>query len=431
MRLFSFLIACFLLSITFTSFAAGIEKEATDSVPRWQLTPHGSVLYNITYDTRLSQASREGEEYFFPLPPLINEKGVDENAQSLLEMKSIATRLGLSFTGPDVLRAKPSAALEMDFFSLATELAYMPRIRQAYLALDWRHVGITLLAGQYTTVSAVPGFGAKATYSGCGNAFSPNMRMPQIRFTYTMRDLFTISLAAGTHSYHTYLKPRRQLQLSKRPDIGMHMALFPSEHFSVALSGGVRWFRPRTVTLEGEEAKKMAFSFDTNLMMRFQGGWYSGVLGGMWGKNLAYGKMLGGYGYDPSSGTQGDFDYSGLYGVNGWTDHHFSLPHFMHLSLFVGYYHLLGSDRPYAALRGFDKSIDPTRADNMQYLLRVAPELSYSYRGLTIALSYQYHAAAWGEAWNEKHSQAQRLTTTENHRFLFALRYGFRHTFAW
>lgn len=407
----------------------GAQGEAQDS---WSLTYFGTVVYSGFYDTRENVAARDGEEYFFPKPIALNDRGVDLNAVGKLEMKSISTELGVGFKGPKVLGAVPSGNISIDYFALLTELAYMPRIKRAYLQLDWQQQGLRLLAGQYDAVMKVDGFAPKANYTGAGSGFAQTMRMAQLRLSWRPACQFEMAFAAGMHTYHGYSQPRLQQQKSGRPDLGGYLLYEPLPQFAMAASASGRWFKPRATTRSGEVAREQADSYDVALYMRLRGPWVRFVASGSYGKNRAFAKMLGGYGYDPTTDENGDFSYSGLAGGTGWGDIHVTLPANFSLSCFVGYYQQLGADRPYKPLRTFgDGTINPTRGDDVQSLLRVVPEFSYAYKGFVAALSYHFDTALWGAAWDAMHKAAGPLTRSTNHRVQLVLRYGFAGGHTW
>lgn len=398
----------------------------------WKVTYYVDVAYGMIYVTRENEASREGEEYFFPKPVKRNDKGVDVNAVPKLEMKSISTQLGMGFVGPKVIGAIPSGAVEIDYFALLTELAYMPRLKTAYLALDWQREGLRLLAGHYGAVTSVGGFSPQAKYTGAGVAFAQMMRQAQLRLSWSPVRQFDMALAAGMHTYHGYTKPRMQQQKSGRPDVGGYLFFEPVPEFAIAASAGARWFKPRVTTLSGEKSNVLADSYDTYLYMRVKVPWFRFVASGSFGKNIAFAKMLGGYGYDATDGEETDFSYSGLYGAAGWCDVHVSLPAHFELSCFTGYYQQLGAERNYTPLRKFDDgSINPTRGDDIQMLFRVVPELSFSYKGFTTAVSYHFDTALYGENWDAKHQTAEVLTRASNHRAQLILRYKFSGGHSW
>ena len=106
---------------------------------------YGFIRGDLFYNTRANQAPVDGNFYLYPLDHDFDSQGKDLNATPNGSFYTFTTRLGLDMQGPKIGKAKSSAKIEADFggFSASTT---MLRIRQAYVALDWKHT--KLLIGQ-------------------------------------------------------------------------------------------------------------------------------------------------------------------------------------------------------------------------------------------------------------------------------------------
>ncbi len=76
-----------------------------------------------------------------------------ESGQSICDddqfnMTARQTRLGLKIKGPQVGSVKTSGVIEMDFYGGGTENKPEPRLRHAYMTLDWPEHRFNILAGQ-------------------------------------------------------------------------------------------------------------------------------------------------------------------------------------------------------------------------------------------------------------------------------------------
>jgi len=109
-------------------------------------------------------------------------------------MLSIATRLGLDFTGTTLFGAKASAKIECDFAGISTSY-YLIRLRQAYMKLNWENT--ELLVGQTwhplfgNVMPTVPSLNT-------GSPFQPFNRSPQIRLKQSLDGNFSL-IAAATY----------------------------------------------------------------------------------------------------------------------------------------------------------------------------------------------------------------------------------------
>ena len=116
---------------------------------------YGFVRGDLFYNTRANQAPVDGNFYLYPLDNDFDSKGKDINASPNGSFYTFTTRFGVDMQGPKIGQAKSSAKVEVDFggFSPSTT---MLRIRQAYVALEWKQA--KLLIG-----FRLDGFGFMAT----------------------------------------------------------------------------------------------------------------------------------------------------------------------------------------------------------------------------------------------------------------------------
>ena len=151
---------------------------------------YGFVRGDLFYNTRANQAPVDGNFYLYPLDCDLDSKGDDINATPNGSFYTFTTRLGIDMDGPKIGNATSSAKIEVDFggFSASTT---MLRIRQAYVALDWRR--IRLLIGQ----TWHPLFGnvvPDVLNLSTGAPFQPFNREPQIALSWhTSRVHFTLA----------------------------------------------------------------------------------------------------------------------------------------------------------------------------------------------------------------------------------------------
>jgi hypothetical protein len=152
---------------------------AVTSQSKVPVTLYGTILLNAFFDTSLNNIE--------DVPLFASKKGSDPFPDDKsFAMTARQSRLGLRFQGPDVLGAKVSGQVEVDFFGGKAALGNginmdLPRLRLAVGRLDWTN--FSLVAGQDWSVFAPLNPTSLASYaipamSASGN---PWIRSPQIR----------------------------------------------------------------------------------------------------------------------------------------------------------------------------------------------------------------------------------------------------------
>ncbi len=108
--------------------------------------------------------------------------GEKQRGDGQFNMTANETRLGLKFKGPQTEDLKTSALLEMDFYGGGDETSPNPRLRHAFLNLEWPKEKLSVLAGQtWDVISPLnPGTLNYTVLWWGGNI---GMRRPQIRVT--------------------------------------------------------------------------------------------------------------------------------------------------------------------------------------------------------------------------------------------------------
>lgn len=92
------------------------------------------------------------------------------------------TRLGLRVTGPTTDDLKTSGLVEIDFFGVGSETSPEPRMRHAYLKLEWPKQRLSVLAGQtWDVISPLNPSTLNYTVQWWGGNIG--MRRPQVRVT--------------------------------------------------------------------------------------------------------------------------------------------------------------------------------------------------------------------------------------------------------
>lgn len=137
---------------------------------------YGWLRLDAAYDTD-SVTDGGGGSYV----KYVNSQGSKSNDNNF-SMTPRYSRVGVKFTGPSDETLKTSGQLEIDFSGGGSETAANPRLRLAYLNLDWYKSGFSLMAGQnWDLMSPLnPPMIDNGVLWWTGNI---GMRRPQIRAT--------------------------------------------------------------------------------------------------------------------------------------------------------------------------------------------------------------------------------------------------------
>ena len=108
--------------------------------------------------------------------------GEKRRGDGQFNMTANETRLGLKFTGPQTPDLKTSGLVEVDFYGVGGETSPHPRMRHAYMNLEWPKERLSLLAGQnWDVISPLnPGTINYTVQWWAGNI---GIRRPQVRVT--------------------------------------------------------------------------------------------------------------------------------------------------------------------------------------------------------------------------------------------------------
>ncbi|MCA9784309.1 MAG: hypothetical protein KC518_12065 [Candidatus Cloacimonetes bacterium] len=127
----------------------------------------------------------------------VSVRAADAEAEPHLSMTANQTRLGFRLEGPSET-FHSSANVEMDFYGAGgTENKATPRMRHAYMQLDWKDSGWNLLAGQ-TWDLVSPLYPNTVNFPVAWWAGNIGFRRPQVRVTKTTGGLSTALALART-----------------------------------------------------------------------------------------------------------------------------------------------------------------------------------------------------------------------------------------
>ena len=377
---------------------------------------YGFVNAEMFYDSRQMVAAREGNVPLWPMPVDRDADGNDRNAVPAMTFSVLSTRLGVTVSGPEVLGARASAVVEVDFLGTTAPTYNLIRLRQGLVRLNWERS--ELLAGQYWhplfIVQCFPGTVA----FGSGTPYHVLNSGPQLRYTYKPG---VLSLAAMLVSQNDFTSPGPQgfsstyIRNSGRPEL-FAQAIVSAGSVLAGASAGVKWLRPYSTTTAGYQTKELMQGFSGNAFVRYAAGSFTAKAQVIYGNDLSHLVMPGGYGEAGlTDATRALYSYSGISTYSVWAD----LEHRgerVYAGLFAGYIENLGSSE---AITGRSWG----RATNVAHMYRIAPRAGLIYGKTTFNAEVMYDAAAYGTP--DSHFSFSETTLADNVRLMLTVKYVF------
>ncbi|BDX39296.1 hypothetical protein CYCD_26510 [Tenuifilaceae bacterium CYCD] len=388
--------------------------------PKVEIKPYGYVAYELLFDTYKSLDSRDGELYFYPLKEQLDKNGKNINERNQLQMLSISTRLGGKISGPNVLGAKMSGMVEADFYATSNDYIYLLRIRHAMINLKWQ--SSELMMGHYWHPVIVNEVIPSCVSFGGGAPFHSLNRSPQIRYTYYPSEIIRLSATALAQGYHRSTGPTDAQRNSGKPELMAQLTVGNRKTFLIGASAGYKWLTPRLVTSD-------TIKTDETIGQYLLSAFVMGKIGTtviksevVYGENLTHLQMIGGYGMKKTATVVDDYEYTNLITLSSWLDVQHTAGK-IGIGAFIGYSKLYGANDDYTSLE--INKVKYFRNDDLNYIYRIAPRITYKEENFTLGLEYMLTAAIYGKDWNSKHEVTSSMDPVYNNRILFMAKYEF------
>lgn len=386
--------------------------------PKFELKPYGFVAYDIYMDTYKSVDSRDGESYSYPSMPKFDKYGKDANKKTMLEMAAFTSRLGLKISGSDFFGAKSSGLFEMDVMGTKQDYVQLFNLRHAMFKLNWEKS--ELLLGQTWHPVIVNEMIPNTLSFGAGAPFHALNRSAQVRYTYNFSPVFRLMGAAAIHGGHRSLGSYDAQRYSGKPDLHVQLSIGNRKEFMAGFSAGYKWLTPRLfVDKDTISTDETIGSYDLHAFIMLKPASTSLKLEAIYGQNLTYLSMIGGYGKKTGSENQtDDFSYTNLNTLSVWGDIQQDIDKWT-IGVFAGYSKLMGADDNYTSIKDYN------RDDNLSHIIRVSPRVVYKAEALSIGLEYMLTKAVYGSAWDAKHKVTEKMDPVSNNRVLVRVAYSF------
>lgn len=381
------LIVLMLIMLPAISFAQENKKESP-------LNIYGFVRNDFFLDTY--QGINAFDDIFYLLPHYVGQdaNGNDINEQTTANFMSIVTRFGLKIAGPELLGAKTSAVIEMDFAGKPNYFTL--RLRKAYAQFDWTNS--SLLVGQTWHPlwggHAFPRIAALNT----GAPFQTFNRSPQMRLDLKSQG-WKLGLTGLYQHQYVSSGPIGNSTTYKRDAVIPEMVAsldYDNNGFSIGAAADYNILKPR-LTTEGSDGiyntDETIESVTYMAYTKIAKGKLMMLAKGYYGQNMSHLLMLGGYGVsiiDAATGKETYTNYNGTTALFNITYGDKFKP-----GLFLGYSENLGTDDS-LFINGDGTATTYGLFPQIQSMYRVSPSISYILQRFWLQAEYEMTSADYG-----------------------------------
>jgi hypothetical protein len=374
----------------------------------------GFVKTDVIYDTRQTEALREGHFLLYPLNESKDAEGKDIHAGANLNILAIQTRLTGTLSGPDAFGAKTSGLIEGSFFGHSNGDINGFRLRHAFLSLKW--LQSNMLIGQFWHPMFVTDVFPGTISFNTGAPFQPFSRNPQVRYVRSAGRLNLIAAAISQRDF-TSNGPAGSsssyLRNAAVPNLHLQLQL-KTARTVLGFGGDWKRLKPRLVTEKSYRTDETVSGLSFLAYAKFIAGKWTWKMEGISGQNLTDHLMLGGYAVQSLDDSTGREAYLPTGVGSFWTD--LSVAGKVSAGCFLGYTVNRGAE---GEIRGKIYG----RGDNIKSIMRIAPRLVIQSGKNQWAAELEYTVAAYGTA--DQKGQVQNTKNIANVRLLLAAYFYF------
>mgnify|MGYP005844156265 CR=1 FL=1 len=326
----------------------------------------GLVRYDAYFDTYESYTSRNGDVYLYPKRAQYDPLGKNLNRYNQLNMFGYDSKLNLRVDGYEILGAKTFGFTEIDFEGRADGHENSPRLRHAYITLEWSKTKARI--GQYWHTLFVTECYPEVLVAGAGAPFNPFNRSTQFGISHKISRNFELSGVALTHFDMTSKAGVDALKNSAKPDFHTSMK-FTSNRLKTGMVAGIRYQRPRIKTDAGYKTQKQIANFDIAAYANVMAGSFRFKIYGIYGQDLTPYVMLGGIGASQDPDVVDDFSYGNINTIAIWSELVYKVNQIT-VGVFGGY-----TSNVSTSTKGFYISKSFVRNADIDYIYRLAPRV--------------------------------------------------------
>jgi hypothetical protein len=372
-------------------FCIGLESkiETEDSKKIYSIS--GYLLTETLYETYKTFSFTDGFNSWYPLAPVYDLDGNDQNKHGDFNICDIESRIRGELQGPSIKNFSSRATVELDIAG-RSEILNLVRLRHAFYEIydDSWHFTIGHTWHPMHTKPYAPWVIA----NNSGNPFETYGRKPQLRAAYT-KDSFVVTVAALAEDDQRSAGPMGHSSIYIRngftPEFATVLQWIAENGQSVGAGLRFKHLRPRILT---EQNFSVAESINSIAAMV-----YAGFENEIWhiASRLIYAQagsdfnLLGGYAVHKADPVTDKRTYTTIDVVSLWFDLIYKgLPSF-EFGMYTAYLHNLG------AHSSVDLSVsNPSYGFGLDIrnLFRLSPFFSYRRGPFKVALECEY-TAAW------------------------------------
>jgi len=381
---------------------------------------NGFVNSQLMFDTRQIVGGRETMLLLYPENKKADKNGKDINASPSFNQLAMISRLTANVWGPDVFGAKSTGIIEGDFSGQTNSDNNGFRLRHAYIKLKWNKSD--LLIGQYWHPFDVPEMLPGALSLNTGAPFHAFSRHIQLRFSRSFMHLKVIAVAASQRDYASNgpldaIVPKSDyMRNAVVPDLHLQLQYSFGDYF---IGAGVDYktLQPRLITdsLYKTDTKLTSLALIGFARLNFKK--LDVKLQGSWGENLSEHTMIGGYFEKFIDTLTGEAKYGNMSTFSAWLDLTTKAVNW-NIGLFAGYTRNLGYSNDMAAKAKFYG-----RGNNIDYVYRIAPRVTYTTGQLVFGSEFEYTDIAYGTP--DLKGKVKNTSEFNNFRVLLSASYNF------
>lgn len=394
------------------------EKPSSIADKKIKIEASGFVKSDVFFDSRENVEALEGLLLIFPKDELLDENGKDINDKSSLGIVDISTRVRGKITGPDVLGAKLTGLVEVDWTGITGDyFTSRVRLRHAYSKLNWEKTEI--LFGREWHPMFVKEVYPSVMSLNTGIPFQPFNRSPMLQVSHEFGPFRVIGAAISQSDYVSTGpngKSAKYIKNSNIPNLHLQLQYKPG-NFLFGAAVDYKSIMPRTST-ESLLNEDSLFVTDEKLNSISYMGYFKYQIPkfvikakAIYGQNLSESIMPGGYGVSKLDSITGYEEYTPFNHFYTWGNIIYGDQ--TKFGLFGGYTKNLGADDPIV-------SDTYGMALNLDYLYRISSAVSHKINNFMMAVELEYTVAAYGDVPN-KYGEFTKSHEVSNTRIMFSV----------
>ena len=387
---------------------------------------YGFVRFESYFDSYKGLNAANEQFFIVPFYAGVDANGKHINQTPSYNFSSMATRVGVRISGPEILNAKTNATIETDFAGDLGVNPAMLRVRQAFAMFSWTKS--SLLVGQtwhpFWSGKVFPMVGGLNT--GC--PFQPFNRSPQIRFDYKPNSKLILSAAmVSEFQYKSYgftkidsMYPKAMISSDKSEVFNRNAAIpemianieMNSGGFTLGAGTSLKFIQPTLYTVELAVGKDINKYVSTKYLKSLSFVGYGQYVKNKFtlkakavlGQNMTHLNIPGGYGVKSIDPATGGMTYTPYNSFTSLINAVYGTKY--QVGIFAGTMKNLGTDD---TLYNFTPAtptpmtvnplsvVTPGLVPNVASIYRIAPSFTINISKLRLVFEYELTSATFGQ----------------------------------